>query len=324
MKKIINHLKNSNHIIIASHKNPDGDAIGSLIAMGLALEALNKNITLYNESPIPSAYRFLPSVERIVRQIKETNTYDTAIILDCADFQRIGKISSVISKIPVIINIDHHITNTRFGNLNLIDTSACATAEIIYNLLIEMALPISNSAIATSIYTGILTDTGSFRFSNTNKSAFAICEKMVEAGVDTYNVAQHVYGRYSLGRIKLLNMALESIEISDNGKMSMMILTKDMLDETGTLPEDIDGLINYAKSIENVKVAALIHELSNGKEVSEKPGDYHVSLRSDGTVDVAVIAGSFGGGGHNRAAGFSIKSTLSDIKTQMLNIAVEL
>jgi phosphoesterase RecJ-like protein len=323
MKKIINHLQNSNHIITVSHTNPDGDAIGSLIAMGLALDALNKSITLYNESPIPSAYRFLPSVERIVHQIKGTNTYDTAIILDCADWQRMGKISSVISKIPVIINIDHHITNTRFGNLNFIDTSACATAEIIYNLLIEMALPISNSAIATSIYTGILTDTGSFRFSNTNQSAFAICEKMVEAGVDPYNVAQHVYGRYSLGRIKLLNMALESIEISDNGKMSMMILTKGMLDETGTRPEDIDGLINYAKSIENVKVAVLIHELSNGKGISEKPENYHVSLRSDGTVDVATIASSFGGGGHNRAAGFGIESTLSNIKTQLLNIAFE-
>ena len=187
-----------------------------------------------------------------------------------------------------------------------------------------MALPISNSAIATSIYTGILTDTGSFRFSNTTKSAFAICEKMVEAGVDPYNVAMHVYGRYSLGQIKLLNMALESIEISDNGKMSMMILTKNMLDETGTRPENINGLINYAKSIENVKVAVLIHELSNGKGISEKPENYHVSLRSDGTVDVAMIAGSFGGGGHYRAAGFNIESTLSDIKTQMLNIAVEL
>ncbi|MCK5509221.1 MAG: hypothetical protein KAI50_11975, partial [Desulfobacterales bacterium] len=108
MKKIISHLKNSNNIIIASHINPDGDAIGSLIAMGLALDALNKNITFYNESPVPSAYRFLPSTERVVRQIKEINIYDTAILLDCADFQRIGKISSVISKIPVIINIDHH------------------------------------------------------------------------------------------------------------------------------------------------------------------------------------------------------------------------
>lgn len=310
---------------MASHKKPDGDAIGSLIAMGLALDALNKDITLYNESPIPSAYRFLPSVERIVHQIKKTDTYDTAIILDCADFQRIGKISSVISKIPVIINIDHHITNNRFGNFNLIDTSACATAEIIYHLLIEMALPISNSAITTAIYTGILTDTGSFRFSNTNKAAFVICEKMVEAGVDPYNVARHVYGRYSLGRIKLLKMALESIEISYNGKISMMILTKDMLDETGTQPEDINGLINYAKNIENVKVAVLIHELSNGKGVSEKPENYHISLRSDGTVDVAAIASSFSGGGHNRAAGFSIESTLSNIKTQLLiNIAIEL
>lgn len=324
MKKIINHLKNSNHIIIASHTNPDGDAIGSLIAMGIALDALGKNTTLYNESSIPSAYRFLPSVERIVNQIKEINIYDTAIILDCADFQRIGKLSSAVSQIPVIINIDHHITNTGFGNFNLIDTSACATAEIIYNLLIEMALPINNRAIATSIYTGILADTGSFRFSNTNKSAFVICEKMFEAGVDPYNVAWNIYGRYSLGRIKLLNMALESIEISDNGKMSIMILTKDMLDETGTLPEDINGLINYAKGIENIKVAALIHELSNGKGVSEKPDHHHVSLRSDGTVDVSVIASSFGGGGHNMAAGFSIESTLSDIKTQMLNFAVEL
>jgi len=115
-------------------------------------------------------------------------------------------------------------------------------------------------------------------------------------------------------------MALESIEISDNGKMSMMILTKGMLDETGTRPEDIDGLINYARSIEDVKVAALIHELPNGKGVSEKPDHYHVSLRSDGTVDVAVIASSFG----DTAAGFSTESTLSDIKMQMLNIAVEL
>lgn len=324
MKKIIRHLKNSNHVIIVSHINPDGDAIGSLIAMGLALNALNKNITFYNESPVPSAYRFLPSVEKIVHQIKETNIYDTAIILDCADFQRIGKISSLISKIPVIINIDHHITNTEFGNLNLVDTSACATTEIIYNLLTEMVLPINNSEIATSIYTGILTDTGSFHFSNTNKSAFAICEKMVEAGADPHDIALHIYGRYSLGKIKLLNMALESIEISNNGKMSIMILTKDMLDETGTLPEDTNGLVNYAKNIEDVKVAVLIHQLSNGNGVPEKLDNYRVSLRSDGTVDVAAIAASFGGGGHNRAAGFSIEATLSNIKAQMLNIAVEL
>ena len=123
-----------------------------------------------------------------------------------------------------------------------------------------------DKAIATSIYTGVLTDTGSFRFSNTNRAAFAICQEMVELGVDPYNIAQHVYGTYSLGRIKLLNLALDSIEISDNGKLSIMTLTQDMFNETHTQPEDADGLINYAKRIEDVKVAALIQQHWNGKK----------------------------------------------------------
>ncbi len=323
MDRIIHHLKNSNHLLLASHTNPDGDAIGSLIAMGLSLDALNKKTTLYNESPVPAVYRFLPAIDRIVRHIDRANIYDTAIILDCSDLQRIGKAVSTVNRIPVIINIDHHITNTHFGNFQLIDTSACATTEIIYRLLKKMAVPI-NRAVATSIYTGIFTDTGSFRFSNTNRSAFAICEEMLGLGVDPYNVAQHVYETYSLGHIRLLNLAINSIEISYNGKLSMMVLTKKMLDETGTQPEDIDGLVNYAKGIEGVKVAVLIQELTNNKGKPKKPGRFKVSLRSDGTVDVAAIATSFGGGGHYRAAGFSIESTLSDIKSEIINLAEKL
>jgi len=178
-----------------------------------------------------------------------------------------------------------------------------------------------DKAIATSIYTGILTDTGSFRFSKTNQAAFSICQEMVELGVDPYNIAQHVYGTYSLGRIKLLNLALDSIEISNNGKLSIMTLSQDMFDETHTQAEDSDGLINYAKRIEDVKVAALIQENRNGKEKSEKIKRFDVSLRSDGTVDVASIAASFGGGGHSIAAGFSIETTLSDITSQILKLA---
>lgn len=320
MDQIIRHLKNSNHIFLASHTDPDGDAIGSLIAMGLALDALNKKTTLYNESSIPAVYRFLPSVERVVRHISPTNIYDTAVILDCGDLKRIGKAASTVKQIPLIINIDHHITNTSFADLQLVDTSACAAAEIIYRLIKKMGVPI-NKAIATSIYTGILTDTGSFRFPNTNKTAFAICEEMVRLGVDPYNVAQHVYGTYSLGRIKLLNLAIDSIEISHNGKLSLMTLSQDMLDETGTQPEDTDGFINYAKRIEDVKVAVLIQELLNGRRESKNLGRFHVSLRSDGTVDVAKIAASFGGGGHSSAAGFSIDTTISDLKKQIFNMA---
>jgi len=314
MNQIIHHLKNSNNLFLATHTNPDGDAIGSLIAMGLSLEALNKRTTLYNESPIPAVYRFLPFSDRIVQYVDKANIYDTAIILDCSDLERIGKAVSMVNKIPIIINIDHHITNTCYGDFQLIKTSACATTEIVYNLMKDMVVPI-NKAIAASIYTGILTDTGSFRFSNTNRAAFEICEEMVELGVDPYSIAQHVYGTYSLGRIKLLNMALDSIEISYNGRLSMMTLTRDMFYETDTRTEDADGLINYAKSIENVKVAVLIQELQN------KNKQFHVSLRSTGTVNVAEIASSFGGGGHFNAAGFSIESTISDLKSQIFKLA---
>lgn len=319
MDQIIRYLKNSDHILVASHTNPDGDAIGSLIAMGLCFDGLNKKTTLYNESPIPAVYRFLPAANRVVRTVKN-GKYDLAVILDCGDLQRIGKAASEVRQIPIIINIDHHVTNTQFGHFQLIDTSACATAEIIYRLIKQMNVPF-DKAIATSIYTGILTDTGSFRFSKTNQAAFSICQEMVELGVDPYNIAQHVYGTYSLGRIKLLNLALDSIEISNNGKLSIMTLSQDMFDETHTQAEDSDGLINYAKRIEDVKLAALIQENRNGKEKSKKIKRFDVSLRSDGTVDVASIAASFGGGGHSIAAGFSIETTLSDITSQILKLA---
>jgi phosphoesterase RecJ-like protein len=186
-----------------------------------------------------------------------------------------------------------------------------------------MTVPI-NKAAATATYTGILTDTGSFRFSNTNRSAFAICEEMVALGVDPYEVAQHVYGTYSLGRIKLLNLALDSIEISQNGKLSMMTVTQNMLHETGTHPEDADGLINYARRIKAVQVAALIHEQANGNKTNDAPHRYHVSLRSDGRVDVAAIASVFGGGGHPSAAGFSAQVPLGKLKAQLIELSENL
>jgi len=320
MDQIINQLLSSKHVLLASHTSPDGDAVGSTIAMGLLLIATGKKVTLYNESLLPAVYRFLPCVEMIENSITSTNAFDTAIILDCGDLKRIGLAASMVNDIPTIINIDHHISNNRFGTFQLIDTSASSTAEIIYRLIKKMDVAI-DKAMATSIYTGILTDTGSFRFSNTNLNAFAICQEMVEKGVNPSDVARNVYGRYSLGRIKLLNLALDSIEIFHNGKLSIMTVTQEMLRKTGTRAEDIDGLINYARRIEDVKIAALIHEKKNGTHKLKGPGKFHISLRSDGTVDVAAIAASFGGGGHTTAAGFDLQSRLAEIKSDIANLA---
>ena len=323
MDQIINHIKEANHILLASHSDPDGDAVGSLLALGIAIGRRGQKTTIYNASTIPAVYRFLPSVERIVRHIKKANTYDLALIMDCGDLPRIGEASTTVSQIPVVINIDHHISNTGFGDIQLIDPLACSTAEIVYRLIKALDVPL-DKAIATSLYTGILTDTGSFRFSSTNQAAFAISQEMAELGVEPHDVAQHVYGTYSLGRIKLLNLALDSIEISENGKLSIMTVTGAMFAETGTHPEDVDGMINYARRIEDVKVAALIQEQQNGNTNSNSHCRYHVSLRSDGTVDVAAIAGFFGGGGHASAAGFQIEATLTELKSDIITLAQNL
>jgi phosphoesterase RecJ-like protein len=323
MDHLIHRLNNSRNVLITTHASPDGDAIGSLLAMNLAMQGKFKQITIYNESPIPAVYRFLPGVHGVINQLDCAAPFDTAVVLDCGDLQRVGEAADIVGQIPEIINIDHHITNTRFGTCQLIDVQACACTEILYHLFDRMRVPFTRE-LATCIYTGILTDTGSFRFSNTSRTTFQVCEKMVACGVDPFRVAQHVYGTYSLGRIKLLNLALDSIEISENGKVSLMALTRAMLNETGTQPEDTDGMINYARRIQDVKIAVLIQEHMNGSDLSGQRRPYHVSLRSDGSVDVAAIAAMFGGGGHQSAAGFSIESTLAEIKAQILQLTASI
>lgn len=321
MDPIIQRIKAAGRLLVASHAEPDGDAVGSLLALGLALEKMGKRTTLFNASAIPAVYQFLPGVARITCRIPSPEECDAAVILDCGDLTRIGPDWPEVARMAVIINIDHHITNTRFGHVQLIDGDACATAEIVHRLIPLLGVEFDQD-IATAVYTGILTDTGSFRFSNTNAAAFAISREMTERGVDPYHVARHVFGSYSLGRIKLLNLALNSIEISPNGKLSVMTITRGMLAETGTQPEDVDGLINYARRIEAVKVAALIQEQANGKTTAGGRARFHVSLRSDGTVDVAAWAGGFGGGGHLSAAGFQVESTLGELKAQLTGWSV--
>jgi len=321
MDQIVDHLKKSNNILLLSHIRPDGDAIGATVSMGLALLSIGKQVSLYNEDEIPKSFQFLPYSENITQQMDDIAVFDTAIVLDCGDLERIGDKAGQVGKIPVIINLDHHITNTGFGTYKIVDPSACATAEIVYRLIKQLNVIISRS-MAFSIYTGIMTDTGSFRFSNTNQEAFAICEEMVALGVDPNYVASHVSVAYSLSRIKLLNMVLESIEVSKNGKLSIMALTQEMLNKTGSKPEDLGRLINYARHIEDVKVAALIFESNDGcTDMPDCKHQFHISLRSDGSVDVAGIAATYGGGGHKTAAGFNVVSTLSEIKAEILRLA---
>lgn len=319
---ILEYLKRSTNVLLASHKNPDGDAVGSSLALGLALKSLGKTVTVYNESRLPAVFRYLPEVGLLTQTPGCIDDYDTAVILDCGDLSRIGDLHKSIENIHILLNIDHHQTNTRFGKARLIKPEACSTSEIIHDLIMDLGAEITTD-IAFAIYTGIVSDTGSFRFSNTTRKSFEICADMVEKGANPYIVAQNIYSPYSLGRIKLLNMVLESIEVSKNGKLSLMSLTQRMLKETGTNAEDVNGLVNYAKHIEDVRVAAFIQEAETQarEQIREDETLYYVSLRSDGTIDVSSFAASFGGGGHSTAAGFTTLSSFSALKDNLMRLA---
>lgn len=320
MEQILDQLTKSKQLLLVSHINPDGDAIGSLLGLGLALETMKKKVQLYNQSAIPAVYQFLPSIHRIKQDPGNMEAYDTAVVLDCSDLQRIGDAAEAVSRIPAVINIDHHVTNNRFGNFQLIDPGASATAEIVYRIVRAMDVPVTMS-MAYAIYTGIMADTGSFRFSNTTPEAFRVSHEMISAGADPHTVAHHVYETISLSRIKLLTMLFDTIELSEDGAFSIMTLTQNMLSASGTEIADVNGLINYAKRIENVKVAALLYERRNAKISGRSGSHYHVSLRSDGSVNVSSIASAFGGGGHISAAGFDIYSTLPELKQQLFSLS---
>lgn len=307
---------------MTTHVRPDGDAVGSLLALGRALEVLGKRVTLYIESSIPAIFKFLPHSESIVQEIDDIESFDTAVVLDCSNPQRIGKKADLLEQVPVLINIDHHLSNSKFGHCTHIDADASSTGELVYGIINTLGVTI-DEAMAYGIYTAILTDTGSFLFQNTTRAAFEICGEMVSCGVDTYKVARKIFETYSLGRLKLLHMVLDTIDISENGKLSVMCLTKEMLEGTGTSVDDVNGLVHYAKHIEDVQVAALIQETRHQRPENGLT-QYYISLRSNGRVDVSLLASAFGGGGHHAAAGFTVQSTLPELKRRIFELSENL
>ena len=316
-----NHLKLSKHILIASHIHPDGDAIGSVLALGIALLSIGKQVTLYNEHSVPPAYRFLPGSEKMVSAVESLSDYDAIVILDCSKIDRIGSLAEKIGDIPVI-NIDHHLSNDKFGRYRIVEHGASSTVEIVYRLIKRMMGLEMTPDIAYSIYTGIITDTASFSFSNATAAAFAICGEMVSAGVDPVEVARRIYITYSAERIKFMRMVLDTFALSANKKVSFMMATQEMIRKSGMQPDNVGRFVNYAKHIEGVKISALALESEyHQRALPENHTEFHVSLRSDGSIDVADIAISFGGGGHHLAAGFNLVATSESIRETILGLA---
>ena len=308
-EQVIEEIRKGKSFLVSSHVNPEGDAVGSMLALALGLKELNKDVTTYLYDPVPKVFRFLPFADKVINKINEDKIYDAVLAVDCGQKDRLGEDFNKIKNQGKLINIDHHTTNDCFGDINVI-ADACAAGEMVYDLLKEIPVTI-NRDIATNIYTSILTDTGSFRYSSTTPKAFRIAGEMVGLGVEPWDISQRVYESNPLNKLKLLASVLNTLEVTSDGKVASLIVTLDMLNKAAATKEVVDGFVNYARTIEGVEVGVLFREA--------KPGEYKISMRSKGRIDVAEVMQGFGGGGHMNAAGCNIKGNIKEIKEKILS-----
>jgi phosphoesterase RecJ-like protein len=301
-------LREKNRFLVACHENPEGDAIGSELALALALRKMGKTATVLNADPVPGNLLFLPGADTVVFE-EDGSGYDVAVVLDCGSPERTGRVAPEMRKPPLLVNIDHHRTNGDRGDLSLVDPDAAATGLLIHRVLSSMEYDIGLD-VATNIYVAILTDTGSFHYGSSSPEAFEVAGEMVRRGVDPWAVAERVYETQSAHRLRLLGRVLESLEVSSGGKVASITTMRETLREFASGKDALEGFINYPRSIVGVEVAVSFRE--------EEGGVFRVSFRSKGRVDVSAVAARFGGGGHRNAAGCAVPGTLPDVKKKVL------
>jgi bifunctional oligoribonuclease and PAP phosphatase NrnA len=291
--------------LVVSHVQPDGDAISSTVIVQWLLEKLGKRVTLINEGSVPGRLDYLRSSGLILNYSNEppARTFKRIIAVDCADFERIGLVRHVFEENYSLLNIDHHPTNDAYGAVNLLRFDAAATAEILFDLIARADIPLDVD-VANAIYTGLLTDTGGFRYSNTSPHVMSIASKLLAAGVNGFQLADHLLERMTMPQLRILQCGLSRLRFTEDGKIGWLYIEPADMAETGAVGEDLEGLVNYARNIDGVEVGMLF-------KVTEK-GDVKVSFRSAGEADVAAIAQTFGGGGHVRASGCRLSGSLTD------------
>ncbi len=310
--EIIKKINEGNKFAIISHIMPDGDCIGSSLALYNVLKDIGKSVDFILDDSIPKIFRFLKGSEEVQRP-GEFKTYDAVIALDCGDAGRLGKAESYLGG-NCVINIDHHISNSGFGDINLVDPKASATGEIIYKIISKMKIKM-DIEISECVYTAIVTDTGRFQYSSTTVVAHQIAGDLINNGVDISLMFDRIYQNNSRGKIMLMKEALSSLEFHHNGNISCISITKEQMAVSNAMEEDSDGLINLARDIENVEVAVFFKE--------QGPGEIKVGFRSKRTVDVAAVSMQFGGGGHIHAAGCTINGTISEVKDKIINALID-
>jgi phosphoesterase RecJ-like protein len=299
LDQVVEELRAADKLLLTTHENPDGDALGSLLGMHWILRQLGKDSLMYlspDEFPLPYEYRHMESSE-IVGAPPEDMDDRVAVFLDCGNIDRMPV--EFLQRDGIhIVNVDHHHDNTRFGTANLVDASASCTAEIVWRLSKELGAELT-AEIASALYVGLITDTGKFMYENTTVDAHQMAAELIEAGVKPHDIYSRIYESLPFTRMKLLQRALASVERYEDGRITMLHVTAEDFEQTGAVENDAEGIVDHARAVEGTAVAVLVREL-----IGDRTGKRKVSMRStDGRVDVSEIARALGGGGHRQAAG---------------------
>lgn len=302
-------LKRYRSFLVVSHVQPDGDAVSSTVAMAHILKQLDKAFVLTNESDIPPKYRFLKMADAIVSWDEAKSApFEAVICVDCADRQRFGAVGDVLQRGLPLLNIDHHPTNDRYGDVNVVLSDRAATAEVIYELASYMELKWDRD-FAEAVYTGMMTDTGCFRYANTTARVMKAAAHLLEYGVVPNEVAEPIYERMAVAQLLLLKEALNSLKVSDDGQIAWMRVTSEQMKNAGAGEEHVGGIVNFARNLEGVEVGILFKQMDNGVKAS---------WRSRKRLDVSQVAKRLGGGGHARAAGCYLEGTLEEVERRVL------
>lgn len=304
--QVIELIEKHERFAITSHIRPDGDSLGSSLALCWILRGLKKDAEVIMCDHVPHAYRKLPGAEdvRVVKDIDRS--YDAVFVIECSDVDRPGLPSL---KDQFVVNIDHHSTTALFGDLNWIDSTAAAVGEMIYNLAKAIGSKIS-SEIASCVYAALLTDTGSFHFSNTTERTFKIASELVRHGAQPAKLSQAIFYNYPYAKVRLVGAVLSTLQRDETGRIAWIKMSKDAMSQTGATEDDSDGIINYPLTVGDVEAVAFFRELPNDT--------YRISLRSKNRVNVARVAEQFGGGGHANAAGFTIKANYETLSSEVI------
>src|SRR5262245_54677708 len=306
LQQIVEAIRTRRRFVLSSHSRPDGDSIGSQLAMVYALRAIGKEAIAVNADAAPPPLMQFPGVPdiRIAPQVE--GEFDAAIIMECGDLARTGVRG--LDRF-FVINIDHHPGNTGFGQLTWFDPAAAACGQMVYTLVRALEVPLSVD-IATHVYLAILTDTGSFHYSSISPRTFDICREALDAGVDPVQVARNVYDSNSMGRLKLFGAVLSAMQIDGTGRIAIVYLDHEMAREAGGTYEDTEGLINLPLTVKEIEAVVFFKQIEGGQ--------YRVSMRSKGDIDVGAVAKTFGGGGHKNAAGCTVTGAIDALQKLFL------